>query len=217
MYQPRSARLLRPDDHEVTQRGIRAARLVAKGRISMGVSRLVKYGIAGCAIAALAPTVALASGGGSPVTITGPTGAKAHVAHGRLYVNNQPAVETAPFATFGRATNNGSDRIVIVGPTTHTIALSSLTASATGGVVGVRIRAVEPVDGSCAAGHTVTVRGEDMSFVVADGTSHSVEFPSPLIAKPARGHSICLIAHPDTTYVPASSATLTVSGSGYLR
>jgi hypothetical protein len=174
--------------------------------------------VAGCAALVLIPTAAVASGG-SLVTITDPsTAAKARVTSaGQLNVADTQNLELHPFARFGRAGNNASDRVVIVGPTTHTIALSSLTASAVGGPVGVRIRAVEPTDGSCAAGHSVIVRGEDLSFVVPDGASHSVEFPSPLIAKPLPGKQICLIAHPDTTYVPASSATLTVSGSGYVR
>jgi hypothetical protein len=124
------------------------------------------------------------------------------------------ALEKHPYARIG---NNASDRFVIAGPTTRTIALSSLTVSATDGTAAVRIRAVQPTDGSCASGHSVIVTGEDMSFVVPAGDTHSVEFPSPLIARPAHGKKVCLIAHADTTYVPASSAVLTVSGSGFLR
>jgi hypothetical protein len=178
--------------------------------------------IAGCAAVVLVPSVAVASGG-SLVTITDPsTAAKAHVTSaGQLSVTGTAAttanLEARPFADFGRAGNNANDRVVIAGPTTHTIALSSLTVSATGGEVAVRIRAVQPVGTSCGAGSPVTVMGEDMSFVVPAESSHSVDFPSPLIAKPAAGKTICLIAHADTTFVPASSATLTVSGSGYLR
>jgi hypothetical protein len=127
------------------------------------------------------------------------------------------ALEKHPYARFDRIGNNASDRFVIAGPTTRTIALSSLTVSATDGTAAVRIRAVQPTDGSCASGHSVIVTGEDMSFVVPAGDTHSVEFPSPLIARPAHGKKVCLIAHADTTYVPASSAVLTVSGSGFLR
>jgi hypothetical protein len=127
------------------------------------------------------------------------------------------ALESKPYARFGRIGNNANDRFVIAGPTTSTIALSSLTVSATDGIAAVRIRAVQPIDGSCASGHSVFVTGEDMSFVVPANDTHSVEFPSPLIAKPAPGKKVCLIAHADTTYVPASGAVLTVSASGFLR
>jgi hypothetical protein len=127
------------------------------------------------------------------------------------------ALESKPYARFGRIGNNAVDRFVIAGPTTHTIALSSLTVSATDGIAAVRIRAVQPTDGNCGSGHVVIVTGEDMSFVVPDNDTHSVEFPSPLIAKPAPGKKVCLIAHADTTYVPSSDATLTVSASGFLR
>jgi len=169
------------------------------------------------AAAILLPTAAVASGAQVVVIKDPTTGAKAHVVSGRVATQSLDAPESAPFASFGQATNNASDRVVIAGPTSRTINLSSLTASARGGDVGVRIRAVEPTDGSCASGHVVIVRGEDMSFAVPGNTSHSVEFPSPLVAKPAPGKQICLIAHPDTTYVPASGATVRVSGSGYLR
>jgi hypothetical protein len=169
------------------------------------------------AAAILLPTAAVASGAQLVVIKDPTTGAKTHVAGGRLETQSLDAPESAPFARFDRATNNASDRVIIAGPTSRTIYLSSLTATARGGDVGVRIRAVEPTDGSCDAGHVVIVRGEDLSFAVPSNTSHSVEFPSPLVATPQPGKQICLIAHPDTTFVPASSATLTVSGSGYLR
>jgi hypothetical protein len=172
--------------------------------------------LAGCAAVVMIPTAAVATGS-SLVTIIG-SGHQAHVSPaGKLATSATDALEADPYARFGRIGNNANDRFVIAGPTSATIALSSLTVSALGGDVGVRVRAVEPTDGSCAAGHVVIVRGEDMSFAVADGTTHSVEFPSPLIATAAKGKRICLIAHADTTFVAASSATITVSASGFLR
>lgn len=172
--------------------------------------------VAGLACGAAIAVPADASGP-QPVTVTG-NGQNAWVtSNHQLRTSNQDGIEALPFANFGSMGNNASDRVVIAGPTSRTIALSSLTVSATGGEIGVRIRAVEPTDGSCDAGHVVIVRGEDMSFVVGSDQSHSVEFPSPLIAKPAKSKQICLIAHADTTYVPASGAQIRVSGSGYLR
>lgn len=184
----------------------------------MGLSSKQITGIVVAAAAAvvLVPTAAVASGA-SLTTIMG-GGHSAHVtSQHRLETSGQAALEARPFASFDRAGNNPEDRVILVGPTSRTIALSSLTASATGGEVGVRLRAVQPTDGSCAAGHVVIVRGELMSFVVPADDSHTVEFPSPIVVKPARGKQVCLLAEPDTTYVPASGAELTVSGSGYLR
>jgi hypothetical protein len=176
-------------------------------------------GVVAAGVAAVALTPAAAHGAGSLVTLVdSATNVPAKVsAAGQLATSNSDAIETTPFAAFGRAGNNATDRVILAGPTNKTIALSSLTAAATGGAVGVRVRAVEPTDGSCAAGHSVIVRGELMSFVVPSGNSHSVSFPSPIIARPAAGKLICIIAHADTTYVPASGAVMTVSGSGFAR
>jgi hypothetical protein len=183
--------------------------------------------IAGCVTLVLVPTAAGATGS-TLATIFDPSNSKsARVSSdGRLLtttdgaVSTQEGIEETPFARFGRAGNNADDRIVIAGPTTKTIALTSLTASATGGPVAVRIRAVEPsqgTDGSCDTGNSVSVLEEDMAFIAPAEGSISVPFGSPLIATPATGKSVCLVAHADTTYIPDSAAVLSVSGSGYLR
>jgi hypothetical protein len=179
-------------------------------------SKLALVAVGGLAATVLIPSAAGAAGHGF-VGLIG-NGIKVHVTkQHQLSTATQPSLEPRPYAGFGGLNNNGNDRFVIAGPTKHTIALSSLTVAAVGGNVGIRIRAVEPTDGSCAAGHTVIVRDEDMAFVAHDGDSHSVAFPSPLIAAPQKGHQICLIAHADTTFVPVSGAVAEVSASGYLR
>jgi hypothetical protein len=165
-----------------------------------------------------APTLAgAASTIGARVTITGPNRQLAAVVGHRLATDALPALEPRPFSGFDRMANDGNGRVVLVGPTTRAIALSSLTASATGGPAAVRLRAVEPTDGNCGSGHVVTVRAEEMSFVVPGGSTQAVALPSPLIVRPVAGHPVCLVAFPDITLVPASEATLTVSASGYLR
>lgn len=175
--------------------------------------------IAACAGLALAPAAATASG--ALVTITdSATSAQARVSSvGHLQVDSAStdALERSPWASFNRAGNNAVDRIVLAGPTSRVVALSSLTASAVGGPVGVRIRVVEPTGTSCAAGNTVIVRNETMSFIVPAGESKSMSFPSPIIARPLPGKLTCIIAHADTTYVPASGAGLTVAANGYVR
>ena len=174
--------------------------------------------VTGVVAVALMPGAAVAAA--SLVTIKDPvTSQKARVVSGALQTvgtaTTSDQLESRPWASFDRVTNNASDEVVLVGPTTRTIALSSLTASATGGDVGVRLRVVEPTGSDCHG--TVTVKLEAMSFKVANNTTQTMSFPSPIIGRPAAGKSVCLVAHPDTTYVPASSATITVSGNGFLR
>jgi len=175
--------------------------------------------VAGCAAAILMPTAAIAAG--SLVTITDPiTNAKARVTGaGALLTQGSvvQSVEASPWARFGRAGNNAVDRVVLDGPTPRLIETSSLTVAARDGAVAVRLRAVEPTDGSCAAGHVVIVRQELMSFIVPAGTTHSVSFPSPIVSRPAAGKTICLVAHADTTHVPGSSAVFTASANGFHR
>jgi len=181
-------------------------------------SRQVTTMIVGGAVAmVLVPTAAVATS--NLFTIKDPvTSQKARVIDGALKTTPWVApLESSPWASFNRAGNNASDRIILAGPTSKTITLSSLTASATGGAVGVRVRAVEPTDGSCASGHSVIVMGEDMSFLVPADSTQSMSFPSPIVAKPRPGHQICLEVAADTTYVPASGAQLTVSGNGFIR
>lgn len=185
----------------------------------MAFNKKIVLGVAAAGAAAFMLTPVAAHGAGSLVTLVdSASNVPAKVSNsGQLTTLDTSALEGAPWANFNRAGNNATDRVVLAGPTSRTIALSSLTASATGGAVGVRIRAVEPTGTSCAAGNTVIVRGELMSFVVPSGTSHTVTFPSPIVARPVAGKTICIIAHADTTYVPASAARLTVSGSGFSR
>jgi len=182
--------------------------------MNMSSRHLASMVAGGLAVAVLVPSAAVAVAT-TLVSIKDPvTSSKARVDAGALRTND--AIESMPWTNFDRAANNASDRIVLVGPTSRTIALSSLTASATDGPVGVRIRAVATTTGTCQTG-PVTVVDEVMSFAVPAGASQSVSFPSPIVEKPTAGQKICLIAHPDTTYIPASEATLTVSGSGFLR
>ncbi len=179
--------------------------------------RATLLAVAAAAVTAVVLPTAASASGGSLVEITDPSTSAVATVNSDGSLLGKAAVEQRPFATFARIGNNATDRAILSGPTTKTVLLSQLTVSATGGPVGVRVRTVRPTDGSCAAGHVVIVTGEDLSFVVPADTTQTIPFPSPLVAKPQAGHQVCLIVHADTTYVPASSATLTVSGSGYQR
>ncbi|MBV9097531.1 MAG: hypothetical protein JO079_05695 [Frankiaceae bacterium] len=192
--------------------------------------------VAGCAAIILVPTVAVATGG-TLITITDPTHStyRAHVSNvGRLLtttngtvgiagtvgvggtVNNRDLLPVSPFSGDGSATNNGNDEIVIAGPTTKAMALSSLVIYGTGTApVIARLRAVEPSSPSSCTGSS-TVKNETMQVLVPTNTSIAVPFATPLTVRPPAGHTYCLIAFVDVSS-GGSDSTINVSYSGFLQ
>lgn len=180
--------------------------------------------VAVCAAAVLTPSAAIAAG--SLMTIADPsTSAKARVTStGALKTESAESIEARSWANFGRIIDldvGAVDRVVLVGPTTKTAALSSLTLSSLSAdmaeMTGVGVRAVEPTGTSCAGSSDYTLRDDLIRLAVRRHETHTTTFPDAIVARPRAGKTVCIIALLDKTWINAPGYDVTVSASGFTR